>query len=101
MNIFEDFRKYEFGGNDDIKYVIEGIYNNAQKHRVNVEALHTKILNYMLSKREKSINAYLWYLKHSQPIIQMQINCEQIENKVKNEIQETKELINGLRTNTI
>lgn len=99
MNIFEDFRTYKFKDNDIDKYVIESIYNNSLLNKWNKETLHTKILTYMVSKNERDINKYLSYLKRSQPITIMQLNCKAIENKVKNEIREMKELIASLEEN--
>ena len=95
MNIFEDFRTYNFIDDGTSKYVIEYIYNHISLSQMSKENLHTKILTYMVSKGERDVSKYLNYLKVKVP------NYEAIENKVKNEIRETKELINGLRTNTV
>ena len=99
MNIFEDFRTYRFIDDEISKYVIESIYIHSMLNEMNKENLHTKILTYMVSKGERNIARYLHYLKVSKPIKSMQLNCEEIENKVKNEIQEMKNLISGLEKN--
>ena len=96
MNIFEIFRELNYIDDGISKYVVESILNNARKHQVDVEALHEKIIAYMVSKNENDISRYLHYLKISKPIKTMQINCETIENRVKNEIREINALIEEL-----
>lgn len=95
MNVFEDFRENRFVDDGISKYVIEYIYNHFSLSQMDKENLHTKILAYMVSKGERDINKYLNYLKVKVP------NYEAIVNKVKNEINEMKGAINGLRTNTV
>lgn len=96
MNIFEDFRTYKFIDDEISKYIIESIYSKSLLLDIDKENLHTKILTYMVSKNERDISRYLYYLKVSKPLRDIGLNYELVENKVKNEINEMKGAINGL-----
>ena len=96
MNIFEDFRTYEFVDNNTDKYIVEAIYNHSKLYDLNKGMLHTKILTYMVSKNERDISRYLHYLKNSKPIKEMQLDCEEIAKAVIKDLQETRKAINEI-----
>ena len=91
MNVFEDFRANRFVDDGISKYIVEYIYNHISLSQMDKENLHTKILTYMVSKGERDISRYLNYLKVKVP------NYEIVANKVKNEINEMKGLINEIQ----
>lgn len=98
MNVFEDYKQHRFVDDGISKYIVEYIYNHISLSSMEKENLHTKILTYMVSRNERDVKRYLNYLIVSKPVNSktLKLHYEAIANKVKNEINEMKNLINGL-----
>lgn len=94
--LFNSFRKHNFVGNEIDKYIIESIYIQSLLSEWEISVLHTKIINYMVSKKEKEYSQYLDYLKKSKPIICLNMNYEMIEKNTKERIEYMKGIINEI-----
>jgi len=94
--LFNSFREHNLTGNEIDKYVIESIYIQSLLTDWEISILDTKIITYMVSKKEKEYIQYLDYLKKSKPIIHLNMNFVEIEKNTKERIEYMKKIIGDL-----
>lgn len=98
--LYNNFRKYNFIGNELDKYVIEAIFNalytNEYVDVQDIENTKQKILYYMVSRNEKDYSQYLKYLLGSKLLKTHPINIARITEETKIKIEKIKDSINEL-----
>lgn len=98
--LYNNFRKYKFIGNELDMYVIEAIFStlkrNAYVSENDIENTKRKILYYMVSRNEKDYSQYLKYLLASKLLKGQRIDIAKITEETKIKIKKIKDSINEL-----
>lgn len=98
--LFNEFRRYNFVGNEREKCLIETIELTALSFPYittwDIDNLNNKILIYMVSKNEKEYSKYISYLYGSKLIKQLNLNHSLVEAKADKRYQELEDLLNEI-----
>lgn len=98
--LFQEFRRYGFTGEEKDKYIIEAIERKALAYPMittwDIDNLNNKITTYMVSKNEKDYSQYVSYLLGSRLIKPLNLNKEIIELEVVKNLNEMENILNEI-----
>ena len=98
--LFQEFRRYGFTGEEKDKYLIEAIERKVLAYPMittwDIDNLNNKITTYMVSKNEKDYSQYVSYLLGSRLIKPLNLNKEIIELEVVKNLNEMENLLNEI-----